>query len=122
MAPLQVFDAPDALSSIGERPRTTVAPQALLLMNAPQTRQAARGFADRLLKGSPANLAGQVTLGHRLALARAPTDTELADGMAFVQAQAESYRQAGNGDDAPTLALADYCQVLFCLNEFIYIE
>ena len=122
MAPLQVFDAPDALSSIGERPRTTVAPQALLLMNAPQTRQAARGFADRLLKGSPANLAGQVTLGHRLALARAPTDTELADGMAFVQAQAESYRQAGSGDDAPTLALADYCQVLFCLNEFIYIE
>ena len=117
-----VFDQPEPLVSQGARPTTTVAPQALLLMNAPQTRQAARGFADRLLKQSPADLAGQVTQGHRLALARALADAELADGVAFVQAQTESYRQAGSGADAPTLALADYCQVLFCLNEFIYID
>src|SRR5262249_51084247 len=30
---LQVFDAPEALVSLGERPATTIAPQALLLMN-----------------------------------------------------------------------------------------
>jgi len=122
MAPLQVFDAPDALSSLGERPRTTVAPQALLLMNGPQSRQAARGFADRVRKAIPNDLPDQIRLAHRLALTRSPSETELAEGIAFVTQQAQSYRQTGSGDDAAGLSLSDYCQVLFCLNEFIYIE
>src|SRR5205085_4976401 len=32
---LVIFDAPEALSGIGERPTTTIAPQALYLMNNP---------------------------------------------------------------------------------------
>src|SRR5206468_12907504 len=39
---LQVFDAPDALQGIGERPTTTIAPQSLLLMNNPNIREYAR--------------------------------------------------------------------------------
>ncbi len=46
---MQVFDAPEALSSMGDRPSTTIAPQALLLMNNPNVRQTAQAFARRLL-------------------------------------------------------------------------
>jgi hypothetical protein len=41
--------------------------------------------------------------------------------VAFVREQAASYRDAGHAEPlAP--ALADFCQVLMGLNEFIYIE
>ena len=46
---MQVFDAPEALSSIGNRPSTTIAPQALLLLNNPNVRNCARAFARRLV-------------------------------------------------------------------------
>ena len=35
---MQVFDAPEALGGVGQRPTTTIAPQALLLMNNPNVR------------------------------------------------------------------------------------
>jgi len=62
MPMLQTFDAPDALSSIGERPTTTVAPQALLLMNNPQTRASARSFAERVWGTAPDSPAARVCL------------------------------------------------------------
>ena len=58
---------------------------------------------------------------YRIALSRPPHDDERADALAFVREQADSYRAAGQADPlAP--ALADFCQVLMGLNEFIYIE
>src|SRR5262249_1060818 len=45
---MQLFDAPEPLTSVGERPTTTIAPQALLLMNNPHVRDCARGFARRI--------------------------------------------------------------------------
>ena len=62
-----------------------------------------------------------ITAAYRLALTRAPTAEELADGVAFVQAQAESYEAAGKGGGRE-LALADFCQAVMCLNEFVYVE
>jgi hypothetical protein len=41
--------------------------------------------------------------------------------LAFVTAQAASYQSAGK-TDARDLALADFCQVLLCLNEFVYVD
>ena len=44
---LVVFDAPDGTVGVGDRPSTTIAPQALHLMNNPQVRGAAHGFARK---------------------------------------------------------------------------
>ena len=41
--------------------------------------------------------------------------------MAFVKAQAESYKAAGK-TDGREVALADFCQALMCLNEFVYVD
>ncbi|MBY0307773.1 MAG: DUF1553 domain-containing protein, partial [Phycisphaerales bacterium] len=116
---MQVFDAPDALSSIGERPVTTIAPQALLLMNNPQSREAARGLAGRVAGAGDA--AAAVRVAYELALSREPTADELADGRAFIDAQRATYASA-DSNEAGLRALADFCQVVLCLNEFVYIE
>jgi hypothetical protein len=118
---MQVFDAPDALQGVGDRPATTIAPQALLLMNNAHVRDSAKAFARRILPGPAAPLEAAVTAGYRGALARPPQPEELADALAFLGTQAASYQKAGRAD-ARELALADFCQVLMCLNEFIYID
>jgi hypothetical protein len=111
---MQVFDAPDALGSLGERPTTTIAPQALLLMNNPNVRGYARSFARRIA-GIP--LEDAVKAGYEIALGRPPETAELVEALAFVQAQTQSYTESSKQQ-----ALTDLCQVLMCLNEFVYVD
>jgi hypothetical protein len=118
---MTVFDAPDALAGVGDRPTTTIAPQALLLMNNPQVRASARSFARRIATDSKAALEDAVKAGYVIALTRSPDGEELAESVAFVKRQMESYKAIGKGD-ARELALADFCQALLCLNEFVYVE
>lgn len=109
------FDQPEPLVSQSSRPTTTVAPQALMLMNGPQVRDWADAFATRIGKGEPS---AQVTRAYALALGRAPTSDELNDALAFIAAQTKSYEA---DKMAPSIALMDFCQVLFGLNEFSYV-
>ncbi len=117
---MQLFDAPEPLVGQGARPATVIAPQALLFMNSPQVRAAAKDLATALQK-SAASPAQSVPASYLAALGRAPSPTELAASVAFVAAQEAAYRSSGRAD-AAHLALADFCQALFGLNEFIYIE
>ena len=115
------FDQPEPLVSQGFRATTTVAPQALLLMNGPQVRAWAKAFAARLEKetkdaNDPAAL---VHRGYLVALGRPPTPDEARDGSTFLNEQQRSYDAEGQ-KDSRVLALADFCQVLFGLNEFAY--
>ena len=108
---LVVFDAPDATTSVGERSSTTVAPQALHLMNNPHVRAAAYGLAKRATGDGKSTDAEVVSRAYQIALCREPTKDELADALAFLKGAADR-----------ETALADLCQVLFCLNEFLYAE
>jgi hypothetical protein len=96
-----------------------VAPQALLLMNNAQVRACAEAMARRLGSDKPPEDA--VRAGYALALGRPPTAAEQADSSRFVREQADSYKADGK-PDAATLALADWCQVLMELNEFVYVD
>jgi hypothetical protein len=115
---MQVFDAPEALTGVADRPTTTIAPQALLLMNNPQVRGYAHALARRIAPDAKTPTAEAVRAGFLIALARTPSADELADALAFIRAQTASY----SGPNRRELALADYCQVLMCLNEFIYVD
>jgi hypothetical protein len=121
MPMMVVFDAPEALSSIGDRPTTTIAPQALLLMNNPQVRSYAQGLAKRIAPQPHAPLSSLIQAAYRLALGREATPEELRDSMTFVSQQIDSYEAAGK-PESRELALTDFCQVLMCLNEFVYVE
>src|SRR5205085_5596436 len=70
-----VFDAPEALTPIADRATTTIAPQALLLMNNPQVREYARALAKRAAGATPE---ASVRSAHEIGLGRAPTANELA--------------------------------------------
>ncbi len=118
---MQLFDQPEPLVSVGGRPSTTIAPQALAILNSPHVRTYAHNFATRLLPAYEKSPAEAVKLGYLTAVAREPDAEELAATIAFLTAQAKSYTDAGK-PDAKKLALADFSQVLFGLNEFVYVE
>ncbi len=122
LVPMMVqFDAPDSLQGIGRRPQTTVAPQALLLLNNPQIRAAALAFARKLESEAAKSPGSAVKAGYLAALGRLPEKEELADTVEFLTSQSASYK-ADDRKDAAELAMADFCQALFGLNEFIYVE
>ncbi|MCS6851921.1 MAG: PSD1 and planctomycete cytochrome C domain-containing protein [Gemmataceae bacterium] len=118
---MQVFDAPDALQGMGERPTTTIAPQALMLLNNPQVRAAAHRFARRIAPTDDVDTARIVEAGYVTALGRRPRADERAEAQAFIEHQTAGHRAAGH-HDSRLLAVADFCQVLMCLNEFVYLE
>jgi hypothetical protein len=115
---LSVFDLPEPLQGVGERPTTIIAPQALALLNDPQVRAWSAGFAARLPGSDPGQA---VDAAYRLALTRAPSTDERTQALAFIATQ-RGARSALPEDQAAQLAYTDFCQVLLCLNEFIYVE
>src|SRR6266545_81564 len=119
---MQAFDGPDAQASCGRRENTTVAPQALALLNDTFVRARATEFAERVSKEAGVEPETQVRLAWRLALGREPSNGELQSGTAFLNAQLRQ-RSAREPDktesNSQNLALADFCQAIFALNEFI---
>ena len=116
-----VFDAPEALTPIAERPTTTIAPQALLLMNNPQVREYAAALAGRASPTAGTAPSVAVRAAYEMTLSRPPTEAELTDATAFIDAQTSAYNAAGKSE-ARSLALTDFCQALLCLNEFVYVD
>jgi hypothetical protein len=62
-----------------------------------------------------------IKLGYLIAMSREPSAAELADSVAFVNQQTQSYRHSGKTNSSE-LALTDFCQTLMCLNEFVYVN
>jgi hypothetical protein len=114
---MMLFDWPEHLVSIGQRSHTTVAPQALAFMNGPQVRGYAVAFADRLGADSPRDKA--VEKAFQMALGRDPSSEEFQLALDFL-GQQESLR--GKAKDARRMALADLCQTIFAMNEFVFVE
>lgn len=121
MPSMTVFDAPDGTTPVAERPQTTIAPQALLLMNNPNVREASRQFAGRLLPIATQSLNEAVRQGYLTAVSRPPTSGEMSNTVQFLKDQQMSY-SASDSNAGLSRALVDFCQVLFCLNEFIYTD
>jgi hypothetical protein len=122
---LQAFDGPDAAVSCGRRNVTTVAPQALALLNDTFLRDRAADLARRLLSEGDATPEGRVTRGFELALSRPPSDGELTASVQFLETQLRrrSARDRSRPPDEHQLrALTDFAQALFSLNEFIYVD
>ena len=119
---LHLFDSPDALQSTGSRQATTVAPQALFMLNSPWVQAQAECFALRIDAGGEAALDELIHDGFMTALARPPSADERQQMRSFVERQVESFEQAGQVNDSRRLATSAFCQLLMCLNEFIYVE
>jgi mono/diheme cytochrome c family protein len=100
----EAFDQPNLINSVDRRNRSTVAPQALLLMNNAFVLSQARQFSARLQREAGSSIPAQVDLAFRITLGRPADDVERQKAIAYVT-------QDG---------LAAFCHVLFNLNEFVY--
>ena len=94
--------------SCPRRDVTTVAPQALALLNSKFMWQQAQKFADRVQKEHPGNPAAAIEGAWELALGRAPSQAEKEQALHFLSGEEK--------------AMANLCLVLLNMNEFLYIE
>ena len=104
-----VFDAANPDSSTEQRTVSTVAPQALLLLNHPFVLAQARRFAERLVHEVPQDETARVDHACRLLFARPVSAKEIGIARQVVAAGAES-------------GWADLAHVLLCSNEFVYLD
>ena len=93
--------------SFSPRNRSTIAPQALILMNNEFINTQAKHFSQRLEREAGADTTAQVKLAYELALSREPLPAEVSKAVDFIQ----SYPQG----------LVDFSHALFNINEFVYI-
>jgi mono/diheme cytochrome c family protein len=100
----EAFDQPNLVNSVDRRNRSTVAPQALLLMNNAFVMYQSEQFANRIRREAGTDPGAQVDRAFFVALSRPADKAERQKAIEFV-------RQDG---------LAAFCHVLFNLNEFVY--
>ncbi len=112
---MTLFDAPEPTQSIGERIVTTVPTQALVMMNSPFVRRQSELFAARIHPAKGGEIESAIERGYRAAFGRLPTPAERTTMRSFIERQRTA-------PDATHAAIVEFCQVLFCLNEFVYID
>ena len=104
---LDAFDKPDSVGSCARRNRSTIAPQALILMNNAFVHMEANFFVERLKREAGPDASAQVNRAFELALSRPPSQSEAERAVAFIRGDPQG--------------LEDFCHVLFNLNEFVYL-
>jgi hypothetical protein len=115
---LQLFDAPVMETNCVRRGRSTVATQALTLLNSETLVRMAEGFA---LRTQSADAAAGVTRAVWLAYSRPPEPDELAELLAFLEGPPSG--GAPEGDAAKGVAgWVDLCHMLLAANEFVYVD
>ena len=112
---LQAFDAPEPIQSVGERSSTTATTQALIMMNSALVRQQAEKLARAVMPADKAAVPQSIEKAYLIALGRPPTDRERKRMTDFVL-------RGADGSKGLETATADFCQVLLCLNEFLYVD
>ncbi len=103
---LETFDMPENSVSCARRNESTVAPQALSLLNSPFAVAAAEAFAGRVRREAGPGAEPQIKRAFAVALQRQPDRDEL---RACLQVTAKR-------------SLAEVCRALINLNEFIYLD
>jgi len=103
---LDAFDLPDNNTSCACRPTSTVAPQALTLLNSPFMVEASEAFAKRVHKEVGDQPEALVTRSFALAMQREPDAEERSACIAYLHSH----------------GLTELCRSLLNLNEFAYVD
>ncbi len=103
---LQIFDAPDSAASCARRERSTVAPQALALMNSEFSATQAKRFAARVAGKAGEDKGARVEWAWRMALGRTPRDEERTTALAYLERN----------------SLERLCLLVFNMSEFLYAD
>ena len=129
---LDKFDLPDSGASCQRRDVTTVAPQALWLLNNQTAFRQAMQLADRLVRKHGAEPAAWVEGAWRLALGRRPSEEEKQQALALMDSLAAQGEWKQMPEEVPAAlakleparaaALAELCLSVFNLSEFLFVD
>ncbi|MDP6718722.1 MAG: DUF1553 domain-containing protein [Pirellulaceae bacterium] len=117
----QAFDFADPSVMSGRRQSTTVAPQALFIMNSKFVTEQTRALAE-WLTADDGDDAGRVRVTYQRTLGRPPTTSEISRATSYVQAY--TMRQAADIEplEGRIRAWQSFCRVILATNEFIFLE
>jgi hypothetical protein len=117
----EVFDFADQNSSVARRNVTTVAPQALLMLNSEFVMEQARAAAERVLARPDTTDDERIGMAFRETLGRKPSGEELAIARAAVAASAGN-QDVGNSADMRLGQWQELYQGLFGCIDFRYLD
>jgi hypothetical protein len=103
---LQIFDAPDSATSCARRERSTVAPQALAMMNSEFTTAQAARFAARVKRQAGEGAGAAVETAWRIAFSRLPSEAERKTAVAYLGRN----------------SLERLCLLVLNMSEFLYVD
>ncbi|MFQ5733546.1 MAG: DUF1553 domain-containing protein, partial [Planctomycetaceae bacterium] len=111
---LRTFDFPAPAATTAKRDTTTIAPQALFLMNHPFARETARRVLNRPEIAGAKRVEDRTRRLYRLLFSRPPTRDELALAAEFLA--------GGSGKSATASAWETYVHGLLMTNEFVFVD
>jgi hypothetical protein len=118
---LETFDFAQMNPNCIERRDSTVAPQALYLMNNAMVDELAERFADRVIREAGAELDAQVERVYWIALSRSPSKSERELGLNAIKGLNADWSQK-DAANAPQRALKSYCRAIFNSAAFLYVD
>ena len=116
-----LFDAADPNAIVEQRIDSTVAPQALFLLNHPFALDQTRALAQRALKVAPKNEQARIDWLYRSLYGRPANRQEIKIGLRALSQGGVTKSQTDTANSNAS-AWEQYCQVLLCANEFIYVD
>lgn len=130
---MAAFDFPDMHETCGCRTKTTIAPQALMMLNSGLILGAARQLADRAHReADSADPDAHVAKAWWIAFGRSPSPRESESARQFIATQQKviaTSDKARTGEDVDRIqpsdadeAFVDLCHALLNANEFLFVE
>jgi hypothetical protein len=119
---LAIFDGADANTATGLRQASTVAPQALFMLNSEFVHEQAALFADRVTREASQE-ADRIALAYRLAFGRSPATDELQEARDYLRQVSQRLAETSLPDNQRTRAAwASFVRVLLSGNAFLFVD
>ena len=118
----QVFDFAEPSVLNGKRDSTTLATQALFMLNSSLVAEQSRELAAQLIAMPNSEDDARVRRAYQLAFQREPSSSEVARARNFVQQFAASSSGSGTADEQRLAAWRSFCRTLLAANEFLFVE
>ena len=115
---LNLFDFGDATTSLGKRPSTNIAPQALFMMNSEFLTERSRNLASSLLTQKNWSQAQRLQEAYLRVLNRYSAADEIETGLEYI----EGFQKRFGNSVQELDAWQSFCRILMASNEFIYLQ
>jgi hypothetical protein len=117
-----IFDAADASIQVDKRTVSTVAPQALFLMNSPLVAEKVGLLIKRPEVAGKEEVTERIQALYRLLFSRRATEEEMTVGRRFIESMTDQPAAKKSGDAAPLGSWEAYAQALLLSNEFLFVD